>query len=598
MLSAQQYLELIRDRGERRLELERVYRNIQREELFLLAYGKLYANQGAMTPGTDPADTVDGMSLKRIRQILKELEDGEYRWEPARRIYIPKANGKLRPLGIPSWKDKLLQAVMRTVLEAYYEPQFSTHSHGFRPGRGCHTTLQEIKGVWTGTKWFIEGDIKGCFDNIDHETLLAIMADKIKDNRLMKLLRQMLKAGYLEDWKYHRTHSGTPQGGVISPLLANIYLNELDQFIEIELMPKYNRGIKRALNPPYQEAATQRLMATRKGDREQAEAYLEVMHTLPSGDPNDPNYRRLRYVRYADDFILGFVGPKAEAEEIKQAIGQFLKERLKLDMEEDKTLITHTTSKPAKFLSYHIQVARNNTHQKNGRRETNGKIQLRVPPEVRRKWIAKYSREGKPVHRIELTIQGDFDTVQQYGAELRGIVNYYRLAVNVARLYSLKHVMMVSLVATLANKHKTGTRTIYSKYRTVFETGMQGIQVVIQREGKPPLTAKFGEQPIRYQRMVEHLEDTRYQPKTKRVQLLDRLLAQVCELCGSTENIEVHHIRKLADTRKKYRHKEKPLWVEKMMAMRRKTLVVCRSCHQNITYGRYDGPAISSRRAG
>jgi group II intron reverse transcriptase/maturase len=238
MRDAQTYLEIVRDRGERRLGLKRVYRNLRNKELFLRAYAKLYANQGALTPGTDPKDTVDGMSLKRIDRIIADLEAGTYRWKPSRRSYIPKKNGKLRALGMPGWRDKLLQQVIHCVLSAYYEPRFSRVSHGFRPGRGCHTALQSIMCTWRGTKWFIEGDIRGCFDEIGHEKLLEVIGRSIKDQRLLKLLRGMLKVGYLEDWKYQQTYSGTPQGGIISPLLANIFLNELDKYVEEVLILK------------------------------------------------------------------------------------------------------------------------------------------------------------------------------------------------------------------------------------------------------------------------------------------------------------------------------------------------------------------------
>jgi group II intron reverse transcriptase/maturase len=216
MRNAETTLAIIEDRGKRGLPLEDVYRQLYNPDLYLRAYGRLYRNDGAMTEGTT-TETVDGMSQRKIGEIIGLLGLERFRWTPVRRVQIPKGNGKTRPLGIPTWSDKLLQEVMRSVLEAYYEPQFSPTSHGFRPGRGCHTTLKDIFHAWKGTKWFIEGDIKGCFDNIDHEILLSILREKIHEHRFLILVESLLKAGYLELWDYRPTLSGTPQGGIITP---------------------------------------------------------------------------------------------------------------------------------------------------------------------------------------------------------------------------------------------------------------------------------------------------------------------------------------------------------------------------------------------
>ncbi len=213
MRDAETVLNIIQERGKRGLPLEDVYRLLYNPTLYLRAYARLYANDGAMTPGSD-GETVDGMKLEKIERLIDDLRHERYRWTPVRRVYIPKKNGKLRPLGIPSWTDKLLQEAIRQILEAYYEPQFSPHSHGFRPERGCHTALSEVKNTWTGTKWFVEGDIAQCFDRLDHEVMLAILGEKIHDNRFLRLIRNLLQAGYLEEWRYHETLSGSPQGGV------------------------------------------------------------------------------------------------------------------------------------------------------------------------------------------------------------------------------------------------------------------------------------------------------------------------------------------------------------------------------------------------
>jgi group II intron reverse transcriptase/maturase len=325
MQTADTLMTVIRSRGERGLPLERVYRSLFNPELYLQAYANLYSNQGAMTKGVT-GDTVDGMSLAKISSIIEDIRHERFRWTPVRRTYIPKANGKMRPLGIPTWRDKVVQEVIRLILESYFEPQFSDASHGFRPERGCHTALTTVQRTWKGTKWFVEGDIKGCFDNIDHTVLLGILRRSIHDGRFLALVEGLLKAGYMEDWKFNRTHSGTPQGGVVSPLLANIYLNELDRFVTTELIPAYTKGDKRKSNPEYERLRSRAKKAKAKGDMEKSRAYALQARQVPSSDAYDPGYRRLRYVRYADDFMLGLIGTKAEAEEIKQRVKTWLSE--------------------------------------------------------------------------------------------------------------------------------------------------------------------------------------------------------------------------------------------------------------------------------
>jgi group II intron reverse transcriptase/maturase len=377
MQDAGTVLDVLRERGRKGLPCDELYRQMFNKELYLLAYGNIYANQGAMTPGAG-SETADGMSEGKIDQIIELMRLERYRFAPARRVYIPKKNGKLRPLGLPSWSDKLVGEVVRLLLEAYYEPQFSGRSHGFRKGRGCHTALREIQATWSGTVWFIEGDICDCFGSLDHEVLLGILAEKIRDNRFLRLIRNMLKAGYLDDWEYHDTLSGTPQGGPVSPILSNIYLHKLDEYVERELIPQHTAGTRRKANPRYQELAGQLRTARRHGDRAAARDLLRQMRALPYGDPMDPGYRRLSYCRYADDHLLGFIGPKAEAEQIKQQLATFLRETLKLELNDSKTLITHARTSAARFLGYDITVQHSSTKISNGRRSASGVIALRV----------------------------------------------------------------------------------------------------------------------------------------------------------------------------------------------------------------------------
>ena len=312
MQNAEQLLQAMSKMGEKRIPLTRVYRSLFSQDLFLAAYDKIARNHGALTPGTE-RETVDGMSLNRIQRIIEQQRNERFRFRPARRILIPKKSGGTRPLGIPNFSEKLVQEVVRQILEAYYEPRFRDSSHGFRPERGCHTALTSLQRNFKGATWFIEGDIRGCFDNIDHGILLEILARDIQDGRLLNLIRMMLEAGYLEGWQYHHSYSGTPQGGILSPLLANVYLNELDGFIEDVLIPQYTRGEKRGENPEYRNFGYRIAKARKAGKVEEVKQLENQRRQFPSQDVQDPDYRRLHYIRYADDFILSFVRAKVRS---------------------------------------------------------------------------------------------------------------------------------------------------------------------------------------------------------------------------------------------------------------------------------------------
>ena len=604
MQTAEVILGIIHERGKRGLPLENVYRLLFNPELYLLAYGKLYRNQGVMTPGITK-ETVDEMSLDKIETIIEALRYERYRWSPARRVSIEKKNStKKRPLGLPTWSDKLVQEVIRLILEAYYEPQFSECSHGFRPNRGCHTALTEIRECWKGTAWFIEGDIKGCFDNIDHSVLMARLRGDTSDNRFLRLIENLLKAGYLEEWKYNATYSGTPQGGVISPLLSNIHLDQLDKFVEETLLPAYNRGKVRKYNLTYcclKEKARRRRL---QGREEEARELVRQAQQIPSKDPNDPDYRRLRYIRYADDFLLGFAGPRQEAEEIKHKLKDYLRDHLKLEMSEEKTLITHSRTQAAKFLGYEVITIQDNQklHPDRHSRVLNGRIGLKVPQKVIKEKCDKHMAHGKPAHRAELLNDSDFAIITRFQSEYRGTVEYYRLAYNLHKFSRLKWMMEYSLTKTLAYKFQISVAEIYKRYQTILtvdDKPTKGLQVTIEREGKKPLVAQWGGIPLCWKRNTV-LSDQALQNRFGRTELLERLLAEECELCGSTEDVEVHHIRALKDLTNKDRA-EMPEWMKLMIARQRKTLVVCHNCHRGpkgIHSERYDGKSPRIREAG
>ena len=579
MQKAEVVLGVLRERGRQGLPLTQLYRQMFNRELYLLAYGNIYSNSGAMTPGASE-ETADGMSEDKIDQIIGLMRHERYRFAPARRVYIPKKNGKLRPLGLPSWSDKLVGEVVRLLLEAYYEPVFSERSHGFRKGRGCHTALREINNTWTGTTWFIEGDISDCFGSFSHEILLGILAEKIHDQRLLRLIRNMLRAGYLEDWEYHDTLSGSPQGGVVSPILSSIYLHKLDEFVEQELIPQYTRGARRKGHPEYKRVKNRLAKARQRGDRAAARDLEKQLRTLPSVDPADPGYRRLRYLRYADDHLLGFTGPKAEAGEIKARLARFLRETLGLELNQQKTLITHARSQPARFLGYHVTVQHNDTTRTAGRRSANGNIALRVPPDVIKAQCARYREHGKPWHRPRLQNLDDYDIVWIYGAEYRGVVNYYLLAQDVWRLHTLHWHALTSMLKTLAAKHRSTVTKMAARHRATITTS-DGPRACYEarkhREGKKDLVARFGGITLRQDRRAVIRDPAPAPAAHPRKELVKRLRKRECELCETGTTVTVHQVTGLKQLGEP--GPGQPAWAALMAKMRRKTLIVCTACH-------------------
>jgi group II intron reverse transcriptase/maturase len=579
MQTAEVVLNVLRERGRKGLPCEQLYRQLFNKDLYYLAYGNIYSNKGSMTPGASE-ETADGMSEEKIEQIIGLMRQEKYRFSPARRVYIPKKNGKLRPLGMPTWSDKLVGEVVRLLLEAFYEPQFSDTSHGFRKFRGCHTALREINNTWTGTAWFVEGDISDCFGSLDHEILLGILAEKIRDNRFLRLIRNMLKAGYLEDWTYRDTLSGVPQGGTVSPILSNVYLDKLDKFVEQELIPQYTRGATRAANPAYRQADALLRRARRRGDRAEARRLFLEMRALPSTDPMDPGYRRLKYIRYADDHILGFTGPKAEAEEIKARLAEFLRETLGLELNQQKTLITHARSQRGRFPGYDITVQHSGTKISNGRRPANGKIALKVPPDVIRAQCARYRNHGKPWHRSRLQNLDDYDIIRVCGAEYRGAVNYYLLAKDAWRLRTLRWNAETSMLKTLAAKHQSTVSKMAARHKAKAETGNGPgtcFEARRRRRGKPDLVARSGGIILRQDRRAVITEPVPVRVRVPRRELLARLRQRECELCETGTTVAVHQVTGLRELGKP--GPGQPAWAALMAKMRRKTLIVCAPCH-------------------
>ncbi|WP_042355079.1 group II intron reverse transcriptase/maturase [Bacillus rubiinfantis] len=485
-----------KSKSDKHYKFDRLYRNLFNPDFYLHAYGKIYAKEENMTKGADE-ETIDGFGMKKVNEVIELIKNEQYHFKPVRRVYIPKKDGSKRPLGIPSFYDKVIQEISRSILEAIYEPKFSKSSHGFRPNRSCHTALKQVKREWTGIKWVIEGDIKGFFDNINHEILVNILNENIHDGRFLELIKRMLEAGYMEDWVFHKTYSGTPQGGIISPILANIYLNKLDEFVENVLIPKYETNKKkRKMNPIYNRINRKMVRLSKKIDdlksiepirQELINEYqlLEIeRRNHKVHDEMDSDFVRVKYVRYADDFIIGVIGSKELTEQIKKEVAEFLTTELKLTLSEEKTLITNFKN-PVKFLGYEMYIHDSNTYlvkKSNGRisRAVNGIPRLMVPREAITKKLEKFTRNGKAVHRKELTNLDIAEIISIYASEVRGLYNYYRMADNVAnQMNRFKHYHRTSLAKTIAVKMRTSVAKVRQKYEVDGTIG-----IVIKRE--PP----------------------------------------------------------------------------------------------------------------
>lgn len=574
-------------------KFERLYRILFNEELFYVAYQKIASNGGSTTKGSD-GRSIDEMSLARIETLIASLKDESYQPHPSRRVHIPKKNGKTRPLGIPAFEDKLVQEVVRMILEAIYEGHFETTSHGFRPKRSCHTALLHIQKTFSGAKWFIEGDIKGFFDNIDHDVLVGILRERISDDRFIRLIQKFLKAGYVEDWTFHNTYSGMPQGGIVSPILANIYLDKLDKYVK-EYIRHFDMGTKRRPGKESNDLANERKRTVRKlkkvkdGTEKAAlvarlKAIEQERAAFPSGDEMDGSYRRLKYIRYADDFILGVIGSKEDALRIKEDIKSFLSESLALELSEEKTLITHT-GKSAKFLGYEITVTRNNHQRRDvqGRlRRTYGKrVRLNVSMATLRDKLLEYGameiklRNGKeiwkPKCRSGLIFNDDLEILDRYNRETVGFCNYYLIANNCVVLHNFRYIMEYSMYKTFAGKYRSTVRKINKKYRLnklfTVKYEQQGViksRTFYKTSFKRRTTAFNGSCDIEPYSIAD----------VSRTNLTDRLKAEKCELCGATGKLIMHHVRNLKDL------KGKESWKRLMSARKRKTIALCPSCHR------------------
>lgn len=584
-----------------------LYRLMYKEDLYIVAYERIKSKPGNMTAGTDEA-TLDGFSLESIREIINEMRTEQFQFKPVRLTFIPKANGKMRKLGIPCVRDKIVQEVMKTILEAIYDsphgPYFSDQSHGFRPNRSCHTALREIRGKWSAVNWFIEGDIRACFDELEHHTLVTILNKKITDRRFLNLIWKLLNAGYMDLHGVKRDSLiGSPQGSLVSPILANAYLHELDSFVET-LRTQLEKGKDKRRNPAYLRLLYQKrlLVERRKTRTKEFKQTIKQLRNTPSKQVDDPDFVRIKYLRYADDWVIGVCGSHALAETIKQEIKTFLKESLKLTLSEEKTHITNARTEEASFLGTTIKIGSggeakvaqqtSQTGKTFHRRSTGWQTVMKAPlPRLIKRLSERgfCTKEGKPRSKTGWTNLDTDQIINLYSAVNRGIQNYYRFADNWSQLNRIQYILELSLAKTLAHKLKITKTKVYKRF------GKELAVVIEGKNGKPDRKISFYRN-----RDWKKIRDAFQSGKRSDIDLVNTAarmrtrskLGKPCCVCGETAGpIVMHHVRHI----RKLSHKREATGFNRILRMiNRKQIPVCTTCHGKIHRGEYDHLKLSN----
>jgi group II intron reverse transcriptase/maturase len=585
-----------------------LYRLLYRVDLYILAYERIKSKPGNMTPGTD-GETLDGFSIQTILTIIEEMRTEHFRFKPVRTTFIPKANGKMRKLGIPCVIDKVVQEAMRLILEAIYDspygPYFRGTSHGCRPNHSCHTALREFREQWSAVNWLIEGDIHACFDELNHLVLVTTLRKKIHDERFLNLIWKLLNAGYMDlHGREKESLIGSPQGGILSPILANAYLHGLDEFVE-GLQAKLEKGKRKQRNPAYQRLSHQKSRMVKRGETKTKEfqRISQLMRTMPTLQLDDPGFIRIKYLRYADDWIVGIWGNRALAEQIKQEIKTFLHDQLRLTLSEEKTHITHARTEEALFLGTRLKVGTgaeakltlqtNRWGKKFKRRSTGWETVMKAPlPKLLKRLSDRgfCTTEGKPIAKSGWAFLDTEQIILLYSSVNRGIQNYYRFVDNWSHLQRIQYILHFSLAMTLGRKFNISTPKVFKRF------GKRLTYVIKDKGGQEKKTVSFS--------LNHDWAKNRDAFQSSRHPGIDLIrsemhmrsrssIAKPCCICGDTMDkaqIEMHHVRHL----RKLSDKRQATGFNRVLRMlNRKQIPVCKACHDSIHRGKHDSLKLS-----
>lgn len=556
---------------------------IAHPETLILAYEQIKSKPGNITKGTTP-ETLDGLSMDFIHKTSKRLISGHYQFTPAREVLIPKPGKReKRPLKVANPREKLVQKSMELVLNAIYDCTFMEYSHGFRPGKGCHTALKYIDQKFKGVVWFIEADITKCFDTIPHDQQITILRKKVQCQKTIALIQSSLQAGHIQvGGMRKRSLLGTPQGSILSPLLCNIYMHELDKYMN-QLISDFNRGKKRKANPRY--ISLMNILKKAKTVEEKQEQ-RKLYRKQPRYDLMDRNFRRLSYVRYADDFLIGIIRPRTVAEELMQMVGTFLKEMLRLELNLGKTKLTHARQKAAHFLGTDISWNSNLEKKVVTRKESTVqsrkkvRVQARISQKrpilklvkklIERKFF-EHNPNGQGIKPHGLTRMMNFDhadILKYYNTVIREITNYYSFVDNIAKLSSIVEYMRYSCRLTQAKKYKLRT-----------------MGATFKRFGKKLTCKKTGTsfyQPSNYKRTRQFNIGAITQERLEKSwagKLTRSNQGKTCIVYGSVQ-VQMHHLRTIKDLKRKHSHLD---WFKmQMAAINQKQVPLCREHHKAV----------------